>query len=393
MARKMKIPKAAQIRGIKKALHNRKTPRAFIPGLKKRLKALGGALALSFAMFLFTPEQSLAQTPVTIQPSQQVLAPAGTACVGTPQTFAVNNRNQAYHSATLVFSGAVISASLQIQGVDSAGNAFIISPTVQPSATFGGISAVVNASGYYPKINVLVSCPSAGSPTFTLTYAGSSVPIAVQGGVSFLSLIDQQMFTAAAGSSNQNSSTFETPFGNSSGIIRFSYASSAVSGSSVGVFCSTVTGGVTSQFIFPVANTTSLQSFKVPPSTCPNFGVTYVSGGAAGNISLEYVFDAPGDAVNTTLGSYTHVTGTTATSVKATNGTLLGINLNTSAAGTISVFDLALASCTGTPSTNTVAVLTIAATENARAIPFNVALLNGICIKASVAMDFTVSSQ
>lgn len=37
-----RIPKNRQIFGIKKALRNRKTPSQFKPGLKKRLRRLGG---------------------------------------------------------------------------------------------------------------------------------------------------------------------------------------------------------------------------------------------------------------------------------------------------------------------------------------------------------------
>jgi hypothetical protein len=40
MARKLKIPVAAQIRGLKKALGNRRTPKAFRPALEKRLRSL-----------------------------------------------------------------------------------------------------------------------------------------------------------------------------------------------------------------------------------------------------------------------------------------------------------------------------------------------------------------
>jgi len=38
--RRMNISKEAQIRGLKKALANRKTPRGFLPGMKKRLAKL-----------------------------------------------------------------------------------------------------------------------------------------------------------------------------------------------------------------------------------------------------------------------------------------------------------------------------------------------------------------
>ncbi len=39
MAR-LNIPKEAQIKGLRKAIKNRKTPRQFIPGMKKRLAKL-----------------------------------------------------------------------------------------------------------------------------------------------------------------------------------------------------------------------------------------------------------------------------------------------------------------------------------------------------------------
>ena len=37
---RMNISKEAQIRGLRKAIKNRKTPRQFIPGMKKRLAKL-----------------------------------------------------------------------------------------------------------------------------------------------------------------------------------------------------------------------------------------------------------------------------------------------------------------------------------------------------------------
>jgi hypothetical protein len=391
MGRKLNIPKDKQIAGLRKAIANRKTPRQFIPSMKKRLAKLTGAGILLLTSILYPRISSYAQAPVSIVPIAQTLAAAGTACAGTTQTFPVNNRNQTQHNATLVLSGTTTSASLQIQAADSSGNTFIISPTVQAGVIFGGISAITNASGYYPTVNILVTCAVGG--TFTLTYSGSQATPVTQGGAEFLSLVDQQIFTGVSGASNQNGPVFQTPFGNSSGILVFKYASSAVSGSSLTVLCVNTATSTTVQFAFTIANTTAVQTFKVPPTTCAQAQLLYTSGGAAGNISDEYIFDSPGDAVNTTLGNYTHITGTTATAVKGTAGTFLGIDLNTSGAGTISVFDLASASCTGTPSTNTVAVLTIAATENARAIPFNVSMLNGVCVKASAAMDFTVSSQ
>jgi hypothetical protein len=325
------------------------------------------------------------------QTVQQTLAAAGTACAGTPQTFATINLGQTQHTAIIIFSGSVANAIMQIMATDTATHTFAISSTVQAGAQFNGISAVATASGYYPIVSVTVSC-AVGS-TFTLTYIGESSTPPIAGGTSFLSLVDQQIFTGISGSSNQNGVVFQTPFANSSGMLRFSYASSAVAGSSLTVLCNSNSLGGLRQFAYTIANATGVQTFPVPPSTCPFAQVLYTSGGASGLITVEYMFDNQGMIPNQTLGTYTHITGTTATAAKATSGIFLGINLNTSGAGTISVFDLATAACTGTPSTNVVAVLTIAATENARSIPFNVAMLNGVCVKASAAMDFTVSSQ
>jgi hypothetical protein len=392
MARKLNIPKDKQIKGIRKALANRKTPRAFIPSLKKRLAKLTGSAIFLLTSILYPQIFSHAQTPVSLVSTQQSLAPAGTACTGTQQTFQVNNRNQTYHSATLVLSGTVTTASLQIQGVDSSGNTFIISPVSQAGAVFGGISAIVNASGYYPTVNVLVTCAS-GS-TFTLTYSGSQTTPLLVGGTSFLSLIDQQIFTGVSGASNENGSVFATPFGNSSGILKFNYASSPVAGSTVEIMCIPTTQSVVTQFNLPIASLSpGLQIFKIPPATCPEMQIIYLSGGAAGNITVEFIFDSPGYTENATQGSYVHITGTSASNVKATAGTLLGLTVNTPAVGTISIFDLTGASCSGTPSTNTVAVITATATAPIATFPYNLALLNGICVKASAAMDLTVGFQ
>jgi hypothetical protein len=338
---------------------------------------------------------------------QTVLSTLATAtsCTGSPQNFSTSNaalnalgyRNigQTQHTATLVMSGTVTSASVLIQGLDTAGNATSISPLGQAGAALGsGIYATVSGTGSSTNINIVVSCAVGG--TFSLTYSGTSSAPPVGAGTQFLTEIDQQIFTGITGGSTENGTVFPTPFGNSSGYLRFNYASSPVAGSTLTVLCLTGTSSTTTinQFAFPIANGTAVQLFKVPPATCPQVQVLYTSGGAAGLITDEYIFDSPGAAVNTTLGTYTHITTATATAAKATLGTLVSITVNTPAAGTISVFDLPTASCTGTPATNVVAVITATATAPLGTIPYNLAFLNGICVKASVAtMDFTVSTQ
>jgi hypothetical protein len=95
------------------------------------------------------------------------------------------------------------------------------------------------------------------------------------------------------------------------------------------------------------------------------------------------------------IGNFSHITGTTATSLGANGaaGLFHNVTINTSAAGTISFFDLANASCTGTPATNTIAVITVAAAAAPVTLTYDAAYVNGLCVKASVAMDFTVSAQ
>lgn len=93
--------------------------------------------------------------------------------------------------------------------------------------------------------------------------------------------------------------------------------------------------------------------------------------------------------INSNGYTFSHITGTTATAVKSTPGLLHTLTVGTGAAGTIQIFDLPSASCTGTPA-GPMSVLTITATTLQTFI-YDTNFTQGICIKASVAMDFTVS--
>jgi len=95
----------------------------------------------------------------------------------------------------------------------------------------------------------------------------------------------------------------------------------------------------------------------------------------------------------TESGEFTHIADTTAHAVRNNEGQLKSIVIGTPAAGTVSVFELASASCTGTPSTNVVSVITITASTQPQAIALNAHLHNGICVQASAAMDLTVMRQ
>jgi hypothetical protein len=80
------------------------------------------------------------------------------------------------------------------------------------------------------------------------------------------------------------------------------------------------------------------------------------------------------------------------TAVKATAGTLRRIDVTTGvASATIKLFDLASASCTGTPATNAKAVITLpSSVSNPFTLEFQQSFANGICVLTSGATNLTV---
>lgn len=388
MSRKLNIPKAAQIRGIRKALANRKTPRQFIPGLKKRLAKLTGAIAF---VFLFLGG-ARAQTPVVIVPTQQNLAPAGTACTGSAQIFTVQNRNQTQHYAYAVTNSTVTNLVMQIQGVDSGGNVYVLSDTATLAVPITGNNASLQGSGYFPTIQVSVKCLPASTGTFALNYSGGQAITNVNVGSYLVSQQDKTIGSIAPAGTTYSTGPFQSPYGNSYGTLYFSYTGTGPASSTLTIFCQSQNGTGPPSMAFNLATTTVIeQTFPVPAQACPNINVQYTAGGAsASTYQLDYVFVSPGSAITNT---YTHITGTTATVVKAGPGVVHTIVIGTPAAGTVSLFDLASGSCTGTPASNVVSVITATTTFPAAPEIYDVELVNGICVKASAAMDITISSQ
>jgi len=391
MSRKMNIPKAKQIVGLRKAIANPKTPRQFIPSLKKRLAKLTGAAVMLLALCGFVARPAIAQTPVVIQPTQQALATA-TPCTGSSQTFAVNNKNQTRHYASIITTN-VQSLQMSIYGVDAAGNSFLISDVATNGAVAIGANPLLTGVGYYPTVNVVVSCLPAATATFTLSYSASSAASSENVGGYLLTQIDKTLASGinAGGSLNV---TFQPPFGNSLGTLVLDFIGTGPTGSTLQINC--IAAGETVAVVpltFTPSTTAGVQAFAVPAGACPVASISYTGGGAsASTFRIDYIFTPSGAFISN---SYTHITGTTATVVKAGPGVLNRIVVGLSAAGTISLFDLAPASCTGTPATNIVSVIT----EFASAAPppppeiYDTLFVNGICVKASAAMDITVSSQ
>lgn len=325
------------------------------------------------------------------QTVQQTLA-TNLACTGSPQLFNISNLGQTQHylSVSNVNNAATFTAT--INGIDSQGNVFAISD-VMALAGYGNVRAgSVTASGYFPKIQVSVTCTSVSGFTanFTASYSGAWGTFNTSAGAYQVAQIDKSVFNQVPANTNQSAS-LQVPFGSSAGTLLFQYGPVGVAGGSLQILCNALSANSTVSLSVPLQNSTALQPFTVPSSACSSVSLQYTSPGVTtALISVEYVFSYPG--LSAPAYQFTHITGTTATAVKATAGFLHTLNVNTGGAGTISVFDLAAAACTGTPATNVVAVITATATT-LQTFTYDTNLLNGICVKASVAMDFTVSSQ
>lgn len=320
---------------------------------------------------------------VSPQTEQQTLA-SSSLCTGSNQFFTIQNLGQTQHYLTISAIGTATQFQALIQGVDNLGNTFPISDQIQTVGT-------VRGSGYFPKIQVQITC-SPNTATFSAAYSGAWGTYDSPSASYLLGQVDKVAFSNIAENSNATNA-MQTPFDSSAGTLVFRYSAGGAGGSLV-VTCLSPNNPGTVVYTATLANSTALQTFPVPAFTCPNIQLNYNNNGTPGTQFTEYIFAVPGTGSPPGY-QYTHVTGTTATVVKGTAPAFLHtVTINTSAAGSVSIFDLATAACTGTPATNTVAVITApAATNGLPPFVYDVNFLNGICIKASVAMDFTVSAQ
>ena len=353
---------------------------------------------LCLCLFFAAAAHAQIPTQVTPQTVDATLANPGTACTGTPQTYKTGlvptfaNLGQTQHYAYVKTNSSVTNLVMQIQGVDVAGNVYVISDTATTATPIAGANSSLLGSGHFANLQVVVTCFPASTGTYALYYTGTSATSNQVVGSYLIAQQDKVISSAASAGTTYAASFFPTPFGNSQGVLYFEYTGTGPSGSTLNVTCQTQNGTGPTQFIFNLATTTvTEQTFPVPPGPCPIITVQYTAGGvSASTYSLDYVFMPPGASLTN---GFTHVTGSTATVVKAGSGILHTLVVGTPTAGTISFFDLAPASCTATPSSNVVSVVTATATFPAAPEIYDVLFTNGICVKASATMDFTVSAQ
>lgn len=254
-------------------------------------------LALILALAAFAPRLR-AQAPIRIQTVSATLA-NNVACTGTEQDFITNqgitgfqNIGQTSHLATAVSTAATF--TMEIDGIDNAGNVFRLSnlQVGAPTNAKGGL--VVTAAGYMTNIQVAIVC-TAGAH-FTASYSGSFSPAPPDIGGALLTAIDKLPFQSAAAGSN-SSTTFQSPTGNSSGTIIFQFAAAGPANSSASVQCLSNNGTNLNLYTFALATGTGPQLFIVQPATCPFVDLSYTSGGAsATTYNLEYVFNPQGSS-------------------------------------------------------------------------------------------------
>jgi hypothetical protein len=336
---------------------------------------------------LCSPELARAQFIGYTSPQTVTSQPFNaTGCNGGTQSVAVPNEGQSAHYA--FFQGSLISSlSVKLIASNDGATFFDISEIATGA---GNGTGIVTGTGYYNVVKVAVSCNVGGS--ITVFYSGlSTTPGALFGGQLTSQLVKAVAFGVAA-NAGFNTAVTRSPFGNSGGSIYFKYAAAGPSGSTLTVQCSADENGSFASSLpnYSISTVSTQQVFPIPATSCPFYTVTYGSGGAsATNFTAFYVFNEPGNFTNPPYQG-TNITGTTATAIKATGGFLHTLTINTGGAGTIIIFDLGSAACTGTPATNQKATITAVA-GTLQTFTYDMNFFNGICAKASVAMDYTIS--
>jgi len=357
--------------------------------LIRRTARLLPATLAALVLPTLAPLSAAAQTKVTPQTETAPLA-TNLACTGTTQVFPIPDVGQTEHSAIITLGGASVGSTFaSFVAQDLNGDSITISDVLEGSIPE---PQVITASGYYPVLNLLVTCPA--TQTVTIFYSGtSSTPFTLFGN-SLATATSKFWFNAAPANANIRSpGLIVTPFGSLSGTLDFAYKATGPSGSTVTVNCWDSAQIPMFQETVSLATTTTPQIFSLPSAPCPYVYVSYVSGGAsATTFSLAETFLPPGFTGAPGAPSV-NITSNTTTVVKGTPGTLSRIIIDTSAAGTIKIYDIAAAGCAGSPASGLRGTITLAGTEPPSSIFYDLEMTQGICIVTSASPDIIVSYQ
>ena len=224
------------------------------------------------------------------QTVQQTLA-TNLACTGAAQTFVVQNLGQTQHYLSVAQVTNATSFSAEIDGIDRQGNTYLISDVLQrPSAGSSPSNGNVAASGYFPKVQVSITC-SPITATFSASYSGASATFNQNVGSYLAAELDKSIFSGLPQNTTANAPTFQTPFGVSAGTLTFQYGTAGAPGNTVQVTC---TGSPT--LTFTLDSITAVQTFEVPNRSCTFVTISYQSSGSGGanTFGLGYLFAPPG---------------------------------------------------------------------------------------------------
>lgn len=306
--------------------------------------------------------------------------------VSTTGTQVLVNLGQTTHFLTYTTTSAA-QVVIRLEGSIDGTNYFPISDNATNST-----QGVAIAVGYYPLVRANLVVYN-GSGTLTAFYSGGSATPGNAFGNYVTAQRAQKVAILNHSSDSIASEVIPTPFGSSAGTLVV-IAPASLSATAIFTINTNIANeSATTTTAFTLGEAVNFFTFTMPANPAETITVSYSPGTAATTtFSAYYLFSPPGLA-NQTLAYETHITATTATSVTDKSGTLYSLAVNTPAAGTVSIFDLKSASCTGTPVTNTVAVLTEVANISPHLIPYNLLIKNGICVKASATMDITVMAQ
>lgn len=353
-------------------------------------------LAAMIFLWLAWPQLAGAQDIGSVRIATVYANPFGTGstpCTGTAQTAIVPNNGQTGHYISYSTSPQPTFVLVQMQGASSN-----IAPFPISDAATNPSGGELQASGNYPIMQVSVTCAVGGS--FTVSYTGQGVPTGPAAGTNLQSQVNKRLLNAVpVNTASIGAGTpVTTPFGSSSGMVVVDTGSVLTwSGSpTVTVECLDVSppGNPYATFVFPIPTALFAQNtFPIPPVPCTQMLVLFSSTGSGGSgiFNLSYAFFPPGYSAPTFRSA--HLTGTAAVSLTAVPSFLHTVSINTGAAGTISLFDLIPTACIGTPSGSPTVAMITATTSTLQTLTYDVNFTQGICVKASAAMDFTVSYQ